>query len=284
MRTAWSISVAVALATPRLAQAQASQPRVAVVVDFVANLAPARATELSAAMADALGRSLEVDAVGGADVTRRLPDGGVPDECLATPGCVAGLGARLDARTLLFLSIVQLGTAVQIDATWVDVATGEAVARPRIELPADARAGEVFTDAAPRLLPEARPRLAPVLDPVVPGPTGPVRTPRTLSTAAWGLGGGGVAAALAGGGLGLAVRGTYQRCEREPDRCSAADRSGLRWKSALADGLVVVGVAGVVTAAVLYLRSGRVVDDAPATAWQLRPTRAGATVELHGRF
>ncbi|HVV86527.1 MAG TPA: hypothetical protein VHE35_25895 [Kofleriaceae bacterium] len=258
------------------ATAPAGRVRVAVVIDLVASVAPDRAASLGEALADALQRELDVDAIGGGDVERRLPAGGVPDDCLATPACIADLGSRLDANQLLFLSIAQVGGTARIDATWVDVASGLAVSRPRIDLDADTRAAEVFSAAAQRLLPDAPRRLEQTK-----GPRGPHHHMTGLT---WALGGVAVAALGGGVGIGLAARGTYDRCDRDPDSCDDDTRSGIRTHAVIADALFATALAGAVTATVLYLRSNDRRDEAPAETWLVTPRRGGGLAEVRVRF
>lgn len=273
-----------ATATLAAAQPAATEPRVGVVVELTVNVTPERTDALGGALADALRRELEVEAIGGGDVTRRLPDGGVPDECVATPACIADLARRLDATELLFLAVVQVGDDIQIDSSWVDVAGGEIVARPRIELHADARAGEVFSAAATRLLPHAHKRpLATVFVAPEPTPAGPTRH---LTTGTW-IAAGVATAALAGGtGLGLSARSSYHRCER--DECSAATKDAIGARARYADLLFGAALAGTATAVVLYLRSARAPEAAAtaaaATAWTVTPTRGGAVAEVRVGF
>lgn len=266
----------VAIAGPAAAQGEAI--RVAVVNDLIANVKPDRAAELSGALADALERELVVDAIGGGDVARRLPPEGVPDDCLAIPGCVGELAHRLDATQLLFLAVVQVGTTVQIDATWVDAATGESLSRPRIELPADARAGEVFASAAPRLLPQATKRASVI---VVPPPSTP-QARRHMTPTTWALGGTAIAALGVGIGLGLSTRATYQRCDRNGDACDADTRDSLRTRALVADIAGGVGIVAGGAALVMYLRSTRVIP-APVQAW-ITPQPSGATADVRVEF
>jgi hypothetical protein len=274
----WLVGLAMLAATGTAAADPAPRPRVAVVVDLVANLDGARATELSAAMAAALGRTLEVDAIGGADVARRLPASGLPEDCLVVPTCLRELATRLDATELLFLSMVQVGDAVAIDATWVGLATGEIRARPRLEITADARAGERFANAAARLLPHAAPRSRPVtLAPVV---TVPPTARRRMTPTTWALGGASLAALGGGLGLGLSARATYQRCEREPDRCDAGTRDGLGRRALAADVLTAAAVLGGGVTLYLYLRSAR---RAPVRA-ALTPLPTGAIADVRVEF
>ncbi|MBK9033518.1 MAG: hypothetical protein IPL61_20000 [Myxococcales bacterium] len=268
----------VALAPAARAQAPATT-RVAVIVDLVANVTPDRATELGGAVADALERALVVDATGGADVARRLPAEGVPDDCVAEAACIASLAHRLDATELLFLAIVQVGTTVQIDATWASAATGETRSRPRIDLEADARAGEVFAAAAERLLPHVEHRSAVVIAP----PPRPTEPRRRMTTATWALGGGAVAALAGSVGLGLSARATYQRCDSDPDRCDADDRAGLRTRAVVADVLGAGALVAGGAALVLYLRSARADGPRPVQAW-ITPVRAGAMADVRVEF
>ena len=259
----------------------AARARVAVVIDLSANLSVARASELGSALADALQRELDVETLGGDDVERRLPPGGVPEGCIADRACIADLGARLDASELLLLSVVELDGDVRIDATWIAVATGLAVARPRIDLDDDTRAGEVFAAAAPRLLPDA-PRRATEHGggpPTTPGP-------RRHLTAGSAVAGGVAVAALAGGvGFGLSARASYDRCERDPDGCDGAARDGIGTRALVADLLVAGAVVGAATAAILYLRSADHGEAQPlAQRWIVTPTRHGALAELRVRF
>jgi hypothetical protein len=276
------LAVAV-LAAPSRAQPvppAAPHARVGVIVDLAANISPDRATELGAALADALQRELDVDAIGGADVTRRLPTDGVPEGCVAEPRCVADLAARLDATELLFLAIVQVGPTVQVDSTWTSLRTSATIARPRIAVPADARAGEVFAAAARRLLPDAPVRAIALAPPVLTLPPAPTRH---LTTPTWIAGGAALAALAGGAAFGLVARGTYQRCDRDPASCDAADRHGITVRAAAADALFAGALIGAGTAAFFYLRSaGR--EHRPAQAWQLVPTRHGAFAELHVEF
>ena len=122
---------AVAAVVVVAARAAAADPhRVGVIPSVEVNVDARRAEALTGTMADALRDKLVIDAIGGADVIRRLPDAGLPDDCVAQPACISQIGARLEVDELLFLVIVQVGHTIQIDATWADVATGKTVARP----------------------------------------------------------------------------------------------------------------------------------------------------------
>lgn len=290
-----ALSMLALLATAGVAAAQPAEPdakdvRVGVIVELTVNVSPERAEALGAALADALHRELEVDAIGGGDVSRRLPDGGVPEECVATPGCVADLARRLDVDELLFLAVVQVGPDIHIDSSWVDVAGGEVLSRPRVELLADARAGEIFSAAATRLLPHARKR--PPATFVLP-PTKPTGPDRHFTTGVWIAGGAGVAAAAGATLVGLSVRSSYRACEM--NECSESKKDSIASRALYADLMIGAAVAGTATAVFLYLRSDRreratVTSPAgagaaePSTTFSVAPMPGGAFAELRVGF
>ncbi|MCA9674164.1 MAG: hypothetical protein H6709_15605 [Kofleriaceae bacterium] len=273
-------------ATTTTTTADATVPRVGVIVELTVNLPPGRADAIAGALADALNRELEVDALGGDDVTRLLPPDGLPDECVGTPACIADVAARLNATQLLFLAIVQVGDDTQVDASWVDVATGAGATRPRVTLHADARAGAVFATQAQRYLPDARRREAGGKTIIIEGGDGR-RAPgrdRHLTRTTWITGGVAVAAGAATTLLGLSARSLYHRCEREI--CPQRDLDTLHGRDVLADVGLGVTVAAAVTTVVLYLRSGAAAEAAPAAgpAVGVVPVAGGAVMSLGGTF
>lgn len=280
----YPLVLALTAASPALVAAQPAapaRPRVAVVVDLVANVSPERATALASALSDALQRELEVDTIGGPDAERRLPPGGVPEDCVAAPACITDLGARLDAGQVLFLSMVAVGGTVRVDATWVDVASGEAVSRPRVEVVDDAKAGDVFAAAAPRLLPDAPKRPPEGVDgrPRPPGPR------RHMTVTTWAIAGASVAALAGGVGFGLAANGTYGRCERDPDSCDGDTRDGIASRALIADVLFAGALIGATATTILYLRSADRREAAPpAKTLTVSPVQGGAFAELRVRF
>ncbi len=286
LRSALVSTVAILLSTALAAAQPATDPediRVGVVIELTVNVTAERSEALGAALADALHRELEVDAVGGGDVSRRLPERGVPDECVATPGCVADLAKRLDVEEILFLAVVQVGPDIHIDSSWANVATGEVRSRPRVELLADARAGEVFSAAATRLLPHARKR--PLATVIVPGgPTGP---PRHFTRGVWIAGGVALAATAGAIPLGLSARARYRTCESQA--CTQGDRDEIGRRALYADLLIGTAVAATATAVVLYLRSApdhKATETSPAAkpAISISPTAGGAFAELRVAF
>ena len=67
------------------APAPAAKVRVAIVPSIAVNLDVSRVDALSQDLAEALAGELEVEAVGGLEVRRRLPAEGLPTDCVATP-------------------------------------------------------------------------------------------------------------------------------------------------------------------------------------------------------
>ena len=252
--------------------AAGTPPRVAVVPQLAVNVDEHRAQALTAELAQALHDHLVVDAIGGADVVRRLPADGLAEDCVAQKACIADVARRLDADQLLFVVMVEVGEDIQIDVTWVDGASGRSVSRPRLLLEADARAGTVFGEAASRLLPDAEVRRDTLL---VAGTT--VREPRHMTAPVWIAAGAGVAFLGAGIGLGLSARSTYQRCE-PPGTCSDGELDGLATRALFADVGFGLAVGAAVTSAILWYRSG---GEVPV---QLKAGPDGAGVSWGGHF
>ncbi len=137
------------------ATAQAEKGRVGVVVNLSVNMEKGESTALATTLGDALRGALEIDVVAGNEVERRMPANGVPQECIAEAACVADMAERLDATQLLFLVVVRVGARVQIDTTWVDVASGRKAARDAILIEdSGSSVNEIFSDAAVKLLPD----------------------------------------------------------------------------------------------------------------------------------
>jgi hypothetical protein len=270
MRLALVLATAVVV-LPQVAAAQSPPPRVAVIPQLAVNVDERRVQALGEELAETLHHRLVVDAVGGIDVARRLPEAGLADDCLVQPKCVADLGVRLDADQLIFIVLVQVGQDIQIDATWVDVASGRSVARPRLVLAAEARAGTVFGEAATRLLPDAEVRSRTVVV-----QTG--RGPRRMTTPAWITGGVGVAFLATSVGLGISTRSTYQRCD-DSGACSQSELDSLERKALFADLSFGVALGAGVATGILWWLSG---DGENAIG--VAPTGDGGAVTWGGRF
>ena len=136
--------------------------KVAVVPGIAVNLDAARVDALSQDLANALQSVLDVDAIGGVEVRRKLPETGLAPDCVANQTCIADVARRLEATQLLFVVMIDTGTggAIQVDSTWVDAATQggaryKSASRPAIDIAAIAEAKSRFADAAQQLLPDA---------------------------------------------------------------------------------------------------------------------------------
>jgi len=250
--------------------------RVGVIPSVEVNVDARRAEALTGTLADALRDKLIVDSIGGGDVTRRLPDGGLPEDCVAQPACIAQTGKRLEVDQLLFLVIVQVGHTIQIDSTWADVATGKTMSRPMIKLDDDARATKVFGDAAIKLLPDEPVRPSKTL--VIHEGAGPEVTPRRLTTLTYTTGG--VAVVAIGGWAIFAAmtKSAYDKCNDPMHACTSDQISSVHTKGIVADSLGVIGLGAAVATTFLYLRSGgETITVAPAPG-------GGAAVTFGGVF
>lgn len=277
--------VVAALALPRAAAA--GEPRrIGIVVTVAVNLDSGEARALATELGDAIAAALPVTTVAGADVERRLPPGGLPEECVADAGCRNDLGRRLDADELLLLVAVKLGDRIQIDATWADVASGRVTSQPRITFgPEDDRAA-VFAKAVPRLLPHIHPaeKAPPRRDPaVIVIDRSATEGGRHLTAPAWiALGVAGVAA-VGGGLLGLEARKEYNELESDCPDCTQSDIDAGARHALYADILFGTAAAGAATAAVLYYLSDRGAEPPPATL-SLGASPGSVAVTLGGRF
>jgi hypothetical protein len=248
-----SLALVAVLWAALLPEAAAQSPRrIGVVVTTAVNLDESEADELTAALGQALEQSLGVVVTAGAETRRRLPLGGLPAGCVGEAACRTDLGERLDADELLMAVVARVGERVQIDITWVDVASGKVASRPAIVLEGGADRTAMLRGAGQALLPHIQPVPAagepPKRDtpPAIEPPAR--RSERHMTTGAWIAGGLGVIAL--GGALGLGYRSMDLH-----DKDRAADRDTLRTNNTIADGLGVVGVVAGVTAVVLYLSS-----------------------------
>ena len=280
-----------ATAQPTVPAPSADAPRVAVVVQLAVNVDELRVDALAATLAEALGQALVVDAIGGGDVSRRLPPGDFPEDCIETPACVRDIGQRLDAQQLLVAVLVQVGDDLQIDVTWVDVATSRSVARPSIALAADAHAGKVFAEAAIRLLPDAQVRAQPgragggLADGDERQPLRPVtsRRGRHLTKPAWITAAVGGAALIGAVGLGLSVRSLYHRCDDAAAGCSDDDLDALDRRALGADLCLGLAAGAAIATGVLVWRSGAD-ERSGASPVEVRASGDGVTLVVGGRF
>lgn len=255
-----SLALAALLWAALLPEAAAQSPqRIGIVVTTAVNLDDSEADELTAALGQALEQSLGVVVTAGAETRRRLPREGLPAGCVGEAECRTDLGQRLDADELLMTVAARVGDRIQIDITWVDVASGKVASRPAIVLEGDADRATALRNAGPTLLPHIQP--VPAADEGQGKVAAPPRSERRMTTGVWIAGG--VSAVALAGALGFGYRSFTiddKGCTTPSDCESAQDDLGL--SNTLADGLAVVGVAAGVTALVLYLSSEEPVPSA----------------------
>lgn len=271
--------VVVMLASP--APARGDTLRVAVIPGIAVNLDAARVDALSQELADALERELDIDAIGGLEVRRRLPPDGLPPDCIAVPACVADVAARVGAPQLLFVVMVDTGTGhtIQVDATWLEPASGKIASRPAIDLASLTDAHARFAAAATQLLPDAPRRPTPKLGG---GPIGTLApaVPRHFTTPAKITAGVSVVGLGVGIAMGLRARSKYEDCDADPFACTTGERDAIRTTSLVADAGFVVGLGCAIATTVLFVTSAR--DAHLVVAPSAEGT--GGAVTFFGRF
>ncbi len=263
------------------ASARAEALRIGGVVATRVNVTEGEADALGSALGDALRDQLVVDVVAGAEARRRLPAGGMPEDCVAQPTCLQDIGERLGADEVLFLVVVRIGPRVQIDSTWSRPREGQVASRAAMVLEdGEQGAPALFASRSRRLFPEAPVRLA----------SAPLAGERASSrrriTRGVGIAGAVSLAALAGGiGLALAARSDYD--ELEDDGCAQAacpevnDRvDSMENKALAADVLFGASAVAAGVAVILYFGSGSG-EESPV---RVGADPHGAHVWLGGRF
>lgn len=277
-----SLALAALAALTARASADDKVARVGIVISVTVNIDSAPADDIGAQLATALVKKLKVDAIGGAEVTRRLPDTGLPDECVSTPACIADLGQRLDADQLLFLGVVRVGTLVQVDTTWVDVATGKQAARPRIQLADIHKATYEFVKQAERFLPDAEVRSTNTTNQTV-IVNGPGERHRPIKPAVWVASGVSLAALGAGIVLGLQAKSKYDNCNHPegPTFCDDDAKHAIDRRALYADLSLTVGIAAAATAITLYFTTP--VVESPVKP-SVEPVPGGAVLSFGGSF
>jgi hypothetical protein len=273
------LTLAVALCTlPRIASAD--HVKVAVVPGIAVNLDAARVDALSQDLAEALTAELDVEALGGLEVRRKLPVQGLPADCVANQACIADVAKRLDAQQLLFVVMIDTGSggAIQVDSTWVDPATHQSASRPAIDIAAVAGAKERFVAAAHQLLPDAPVRPKPKA-----GSLGQmsVPVPRHLTVPTYVTAGATILGLGAGISLGLVTRSRYNSCKDlagEGTACGQGRQDSIRTLALVADIGWGLAVGGTVATAILYATSGE------ASHVIVEPTPGGVAVSAFGSF
>lgn len=272
--------LAIALVGAASTVAVAEPVKVGIVPGIAVNLDAARVDALSQELAEALVAELEVEALGGLEVRRKLPAEGVPPDCVATPACVKDVATRLGASQLLFVVMVDTGGSLQVDTTWVEVASGESVSRPAIDIANVADAKARFASAAPSLLPDA---------PVRPKPKGTSldgtmtpEVPRHFTTPAKISAGVAVVGLGVGIGMGLRARSLYGKCDSVTAMCTSDDESSIRTAALVADAGWVLAIGGAIATGVLFATSGK--ESRLIVAPSVEASGQGASLTAFGRF
>jgi hypothetical protein len=261
--------------------ARAERVKVAIVPSVAVNLNTARVDALAQALADALVAELDIDAVGGLEVRRRLPVDGIAPDCATTPSCATDVARRLDVTQLLFVVMVDSGAggAVQVDSTWVEPSTGHTAARAAIDLTstADADAKSKFAAAARSLLPDAPVRPKKAAQNLV----NRDRVPRhfTVRSKLTTVVGG--AALITGVVLWVETRDAYNSCQADI-ACSMSGpnkrKDNIRALGLGADAGFLVATGCAIATTIMYVTSGEVPHVIVA------PSPGGVSIAAVGRF
>ncbi len=263
--------------------------RVGIVVSLTVNVSRDDANQISDDLADALEKELYVDVISGAETERRLPTGGLDEECIAKPACLKDLGARLEAQQLLMLVVLKVGEALQIDTTWVDANSNKTIPRDAIRLEGGTERELVFRRAAPGLLPGVARRPPELVEGPPKGEDGDttvevVATPERDLTPVFAAGG--VGAALLIGGVVAGVSASADQSALEDDMCDrmVCDPSrvdAMETKALVADLLYTGALVSAGVAVVLFVLTG---DEAAEPSVEVAPTRDGVRATWGVRF
>lgn len=282
-------AVVVALARPALATppTPATPPpiKVAVLTSVAVNLDAAQADAITTDLAEALGEELVVDAVGGLAARRQLaPDVQTP-ECQTTPACATAVAKTLGVQQLLFVTLVGSGEALQVDAAWVDGASGRRETRAPIDVAVARESKARFRAVAHGLVPDAALRPKPVggggattIRTTINGAMTPA-VPHHFTTASYATAAGALVGVAVGIGFGLHTRSRYDACDASRS-CSSSTKDGIRLTGLVADGAFVVAIGGAIATGILYATSSE------AAHFVVAPTGGGGGVAIGwtGRF
>jgi hypothetical protein len=252
--------------------------RVGIVIGLAINVDSKITDQIGGALATTLVAQLEVDAIGGAEVTRRLPATGLPDDCVSSPDCINDLASRLSADQLMFLSVVKVRDGYQVDATFIDVATGAVAARPRVQLADPDQAAATFKIQAVRYLPDAKVRDTGTSTVIVKGN----EAHRPIRPVVWAFGAGGLAAVATGVIVGLSAKSKYDSCDSGDRFCTDSEKDSIENRALIADIAMGVGVGCLVAATVFYFTTP--LERPPELSPSVTPVAGGAVISFDGRF
>jgi hypothetical protein len=265
-----------------IARADTPKLRVAVVPTVAVNLDSTRVDALAQDLADALNAELIVEAIGGIDVRRALkPD--LPADCATTPACASEVARATNVQQILFVVMVDTGAngAAQIDATWVDAATGRNASRPGVSLSStvDTDAKSKFRESATLLLPDAparpkpKPQGAVSIDGHLVGGRGRHITVPAMATA--GVAVVGIGATIA---FGLGARNRFDACKAMANTCTQDQKDSVSHWALASDFSWGIAAAAVITTGVIYATSA----EAPHVI--AAPIEGGGAVTYFGSF
>ena len=269
--------------------------RVGIIVVAAINLPEADAVAYAEQLGEVLEVALTVDAIAGSEASGKLRSP-VTETCVSNRSCIDEVGSQLDVRSILFLTIVRIGTQIQINVVSARTQSGATEPREPIEFAEDSDSTAAFKQAASKLVPEARPRPEPKVGPEPPDGNGngngqDPTTPtggrgRHMTVASWVAGGVGAAALVTGLGFGVAALRLHGKLD---DQCNGkictdaqADRIADRKKYInTADVFLGVAAAAGLTAGLLYAFSGQ---DGDTRAVGVTATPGGMGVYLRAEF
>lgn len=287
----------IVLAGASPAEAEAVR-RIGILVTTKVNVSEEQASRVSATLGEVVHARFGVDVIAGAEAVRRLPPKGVSTRCVADVECRLELGRRLDAEELLLLVMVGGGDRVQIDPTWVDVASGRVTSRPAIELEPEADLRAVLDSAAPALLPHLRDRTPEPAPAAVPAPEPRERpevvvvTPgaaagseRRFTTATWIATGVSAGALIGATVFSLSSGRKFDTLDGDGCRsmpCSKDDVDSLRRDTTLADVFFGTALVAAGAAVVFFVTS----DEPPAAqpGLSVGPGPGSVGLSLGGAF
>jgi len=290
-----TVATVACLTGPRV-EAQERDDRVGIVIAVQLEVTNDEADHIGDAMADAVRTELHLDTIAGAEARRRLPPGGIPQDCLSDASCRNDIGRRLDADQLLFVATVSLAGETQIDTTWTDVGSGRMMSRPKLIVGAGADLASLMREHVHTLIPEtkqekpapAQPAAAPAKVVVIhDAPRAEVEgSGRHMTWPVWTAAGIGLAALAGGTVFALRANDDYNNLEDANCRdfanptCTSDKLDQGKTNALVADVLFVSSVAAGATAAVLYVLSA---DESPP-AVGVTASNGGLTMAWQGRF
>ncbi len=261
--------------------------RVGIAVSTVVNASPSVGARVSDAMAEALRETLKAELLAGQKAQALLPEEAQSGTCLGDSACLVSAGKAMGVDQLLMLIIVGVGDELKIEATWVNVATGETALRPGITSADDTKAlltafrvhaNALLPNVALRQKPTVQADPVPQVDPQQTNDSPVVLTPQKAKASSATsrlliLGGG---ALMAGSGGYFLVR--YKRCNNSFE-CDNHHPT----RNAIVDTAGVVGGLAFVAGLYLYLSRDEEPESTPAPiGFTLNSTSVG--LSLGGSF